>query len=93
MRLTVHLFGDLRRFLPRGQEALDLEIQDGATAALVLEQLGIHPGEVWLVRANRQIVAEDSPLRDGDDLEIFEPVGGGSRPPGGESGKLPVQSY
>ena len=43
----------------------------------VLEQIGIHPGEVWLVRANKQVIAEQTSLRDGDDLEIFEPVGGG----------------
>jgi sulfur carrier protein ThiS len=77
MRLTVHLFGDLRRYLPRGQESLKLDLPEGATAAMVLETIGIHPGEVWLVRANRQIVAESSPLHDADDLEIFEPIGGG----------------
>jgi sulfur carrier protein ThiS len=78
VRLTVHLFGDLRRYLPKGQEAMDLEMPESATASAVLERIGIHPGEVWLVRANRQVVSEDVPLHDGDELEIFEPVGGGS---------------
>ncbi len=78
MRLTIRLFGDLRRYLPRGQETIDLDLPEGATPSTVLERIGIHPGEVWLVRANKQIIAEDTPLSDGDDLEIFEPVGGGS---------------
>jgi len=77
VRLTVRLFGDLRKYLPKGQELLELELPEGATPAFVLEQLGIHPGEVWLVRANRQVIADGSPLHDGDDMEIFEPIGGG----------------
>jgi len=77
MKLTVHLFGDLRRFLPRGQEQLDLDLPDGATPSDVLESIGIHPGEVWLVRANKQVITEQTALGDGDVLEIFEPVGGG----------------
>ncbi len=77
MRFTVRLFGDLRRYLPKGQELLEMDLPEGATPAKVLEQIGIHPGEVWLVRANRQVVSEDTALHDGDDLEIFEPVGGG----------------
>ncbi|HEX9014389.1 MAG TPA: MoaD/ThiS family protein, partial [Chloroflexota bacterium] len=67
----------LRRYLPRESEWIDLELPEGATPATVLERLGIHPGEVWLVRANREVVPEDHALQDGDDLEIFEPVGGG----------------
>ena len=78
MRLTVRLFGDLRRYLPKGQDPLQVELPEGATAMAVLRHLGIHPGEVWVVRANKQVVPEDQPLRDGDDLEVFEPVGGGS---------------
>lgn len=39
---------------------------------------GVCAGEVWLVRANKQVIEEDAPLADGDELEIFEPVGGGS---------------
>ncbi len=77
MRVTVRLFGDLRRVLPPGQEHLDLEMPEGTTAMAVLQRAGIDPGEVWLIRANRQVISEETPLRHGDDLEIFEPVGGG----------------
>lgn len=73
----MRLFGDLRRYLPQGQDLLYLELQEGATPIALLQQIGIHPGEVWVVRANKQIVPEDQPLRDGDDIEVFEPVGGG----------------
>jgi thiamine biosynthesis protein ThiS len=77
VRLTVRLFGDLRRHLPDGQEALDLELPEGSTVLAMLKQAGIDPNEVWVVRVNKKIVSEEHPLQDGDDLEVFEPVGGG----------------
>jgi sulfur carrier protein ThiS len=70
VKLTVYLFGDLRRVLPRGQDLLDLDMPEGSTALDMLRQIGIHPGEVW--------VPEDQPLKDGDFVEVFEPVGGGA---------------
>ena len=77
VKVRVQLFGDLRKYLPKGQELLELELPEGTTPASMLQQLGIHPGEVWLVRANRQVIADGSPFHDGDDVEVFEPIGGG----------------
>ena len=77
MKLTVHLFGDLRRHLPEGQDPILMDLPEGSTAMTVIETLGIHPGEVWVVRANKQVIQEDQLLRNGDELEVFEPVGGG----------------
>jgi thiamine biosynthesis protein ThiS len=77
VKLTVHLFGDLRRHLPKGQDPVLMELPEGSTAMTVLQELGIHPGEVWVVRANKQVIPEEQPLQDGDELEVFEPVGGG----------------
>ena len=57
---------------------LYLDLPEGATSLDMLRQVGIHPGEVWVVRANKQIVPEDQPLKDGDFVEVFEPVGGGA---------------
>ena len=85
MKLVVRLFGDLRRYLPKGQDPLQLDLPEGTTVQAMLQHIGIHPGEVWVVRANKQVVPEDHPLRDGDDIEVFEPVGGGgygAPPPG-----------
>jgi len=77
MQLTVRLYGDLRRYLPEGKDSLLLEAPEGTTVLSMLEQAGISPGEVWVVRANKKVVAEDQLLHDGDDVEVFEPVGGG----------------
>lgn len=78
MRLTVRLFGDLRSFLPAEQDLLKIEVPEGETAASLLERIGIHPGDVWMIRANHLVIADDSSLHDGDDIEVFEPVGGGA---------------
>ncbi len=77
MRLTVRLFGDLRRYLPDGADELLMEAPDGTTVQGMLEQAGINPQEVWLVRANKKMIPESQTLLDGDDIEVFEPVGGG----------------
>lgn len=77
VKVAVRLFGDLRRYLPQGKELIELELPEGSTPSDILSTIGIHPGEVWVVRANKEVVAEDQPLRDGDEIEVFEPVGGG----------------
>ena len=77
MRLTVRLFGDLRRHLPKGRECLEMDLPPGTTPAALLREIGIHPGEVWVVRANREVVRDNQPFTDGDFVELFEPVGGG----------------
>jgi len=73
----VRLFGDLRRYLPDGADNLLMEAPDGTTAQGMLEQVGISIQEVWLVRANKKVIPEDHILVDGDNIEVFEPVGGG----------------
>lgn len=77
MKLTVRLFGDLRRYLPEGQEQLKLEMPEGTTVLSMLQQVGIRPEEIWLVRANKKVISEEQLLSDGDVVEVFEPVGGG----------------
>lgn len=79
VKLVVRLFGDLRRYLPEGQDPLQLELPEAVTVLGMLQHIGIHPGEVWVVRANKQVVPEEHTLCDGDDIDVFEPIGGGSR--------------
>lgn len=56
------------------------EIKDGATVLVVLEELSLSKGRV-AVELNRAIITRDSypdtPLKDGDVLEILSFVGGG----------------
>lgn len=78
MKVTVKLFGNLRRHLPRTQELLELDLVEGVRINEVLEQLGIDDGEVGLAVVNGELVAETSQLHDGDRLELFAVIGGGA---------------
>jgi sulfur carrier protein ThiS len=77
MNVTVKMFGNLRRHLPDGQEAFQLELAPGTSIDGVITQLGVNPGEVGIAVVNGELVEESSTLRDGDRLELFAVMGGG----------------
>ena len=78
IHIHVHLHGALRDKLPpedKGRTTLTLH--DGTTVTAVLEQLSLH--RRIEVAINDEIVDnQDIILQDGDRVEIFRPVAGGS---------------
>lgn len=78
MNATVKLFGNLRRHLPPGQEVIELALAPGTSIGAVMQRLGVHEGEVGLAVVNGEVVAETTALRDGDHLELFAIMGGGT---------------
>ena len=78
MNVAVKLFGNLRRHLPPGQEAIALRLAPGTSIEAAIQRLGVPDGEVGLAVVNGEAVPETSVLRDGDRLELFAPMGGGS---------------
>jgi len=52
-------------------------VHEGATVAQVIDLLGLRLGEVWLVKRGDQLLDLDESLRDGDELLLIPPVGGG----------------
>lgn len=81
MRVTVKLYGNLRKHLPEKRENAQMEIAEGTTIAGLLARLSIPDSEVWMSAINDNVVDAATLLHDGDLLEVFEPVGGGSIPP------------
>jgi len=77
MRVTVTVFGELRRYLPDG-DTVQVEVPEGATVADVLAHVGIPADQVWMSAVNDTVVKPDHRLSPGDHLEVFHPVGGGS---------------
>lgn len=77
MHVTVVAFGDLRRYLLDGAPERTIELAEGATLAEVAQALGAEPDELPLARRGVEVVREATPLRDGDHIELFAPVGGG----------------
>ncbi len=77
MRVTVAAFGDLRRHLLGGQPERELELPEGAALADVARALDADPDELPLARRDGTMLREGEPLRDGDRVELFAPIGGG----------------
>ncbi|TMC47010.1 MAG: MoaD/ThiS family protein [Chloroflexi bacterium] len=80
MKIHVTAYGDLRRYLPADQRdgGADLELLDGSGIIHMLDALHLPYHSTWLVGVNDQIVALDHTLRDGDEIELMLPIGGGS---------------
>jgi molybdopterin synthase catalytic subunit/molybdopterin converting factor small subunit len=77
VRVTVKLFAGLRE--RAGTGARDLQLEDGARVADVWPALGLgdEPGGLLYAR-NREYVAADEVLADGDEVAVIPPVSGGA---------------
>ncbi len=79
MKIRVKLFATLRDLFPQLGigEAMEVDLPDGATVADLIAQLRIPREEVKLVYVGGRLKGDDYVLRNGDEVGIFPPVGGG----------------
>jgi MoaE-MoaD fusion protein len=83
MVVSVRLFAMLREAARR--DSLDVELEDGATAADLVEAVArdagigavVQPSSV-VVAVNREYVESGHPLHDGDEVALIPPVSGGA---------------
>ena len=77
--VSVKLFATLRRNYPevRIGEAIPVSLPEGTTIGQLVERLDLpnEPGKLIFVDGRR--AGEDHVLRDGDEIGLFPPVGGG----------------
>jgi len=76
MTVTVHMHGNLRRFMLDGRDRLAIELEAGTTIETFLVSLGA-AGDTWLVAVNGATCDKDRVLQTGDLLDCFEPVAAG----------------
>jgi len=79
MQLKVKLFATLQCYHPdtRAGEPFSVELPDSSTLADLVTLLAIRPNEVKVTFVNGQARAEMYRLKDGDEVGIFPPIGGG----------------
>jgi sulfur-carrier protein len=79
MRLTVKLFATLVRFKDgtRAGRPFEVELHEGCVVRDLIDHLKIPAEETHVVFINNIIEEIHSPLKDGDVVGIFPPVGGG----------------
>jgi sulfur carrier protein ThiS len=76
--VTVTLFADLRRFLPRGAEGPQrYTVAPDATVADLLAVVGIAPGTELTAAVNGELAKPDTVLCDGADVMLLSPMEGG----------------
>lgn len=76
MTITIHMHGNLRRFMPDGADRRPMDMPDGATVESVLQRLGAEK-DTWLVAVNNVTAERATVLTAGDVLDCFEPVAAG----------------
>lgn len=77
MKVTVRMHGNLRRFAPEAGGSLVVILAEGSTVGAALDRLGVQH-ETWLAAVNGRAVDRATVLAEGDLLECFEAISGGS---------------
>lgn len=79
MRVHVKLFAGLNRYVTNKPSGIpfDAELPEGATVEALIRQLGLPADEVRVVFVNGRAQPLNVALKDGDEVGIFPPIGGG----------------
>jgi molybdopterin converting factor small subunit len=77
MQVDIRLFGHFRRLLRETDGRLTLTVDEGTTVREVLRMVRVPEAEVGPVSVNGELAAVGTPLRDGDRVCVFSPIGGG----------------
>ncbi len=79
MDIQVKLFATLQKYAPSPEIGVrfPLELPSGSTIADVMKHLGIPETEVKISYVNGRARADAYRLKDGDEVGIFPPIGGG----------------
>ena len=78
MRVRIIPYAELRRqLLPRGQDALWLDLPDGTTVGDVIRQLDVKVTDRLIVGLDGAYAPADTPLHDNAVLTLVTPMEGG----------------
>jgi sulfur-carrier protein len=79
VRVEVHLFATLERFLPPGSRhgVAIIDVPEGSTASDVTARLGIPAGLERVLLVNGREATPEHRLATGDVLDVYPPLAGG----------------
>jgi thiamine biosynthesis protein ThiS len=79
MKVVVKLHGETKRYVKNlVGDSVEADVPDGSTVQQLLDQLGVADEDVWMSAVNKTVVKPEHVLADGDAVEVFAPVQGGS---------------
>ena len=73
--IELNLYASLRPFAP--PNAASYPVEDGTTIDTIIEALKIPKNQVFLIFSNGVKCDLGTPLKDGDRIGLFPPLGGG----------------
>lgn len=76
MNVSVTMWGNLRRFAPRGAGSMVMQIADNATIEDLTAEIGAKH-EVYAASVNGKVVSLSTPLSPGDRVFLFDHLHGG----------------
>ncbi len=76
MKITLAFHGGLKKYQGDVSEAM-MELPEGTLVIDLLARLQIPREEIAFVAVNGSRVPWSQPLADGDEVKLFQPVGGG----------------
>ncbi|HEX2987095.1 MAG TPA: MoaD/ThiS family protein [Chloroflexota bacterium] len=79
MKVKVRVVGDFTKYPYPHWEWINVDTEPGITLQQFLEQVGIARGEVGPATVNDALADMGTILREGDSVQAFSPVGGGSQ--------------
>lgn len=81
LTVKVKLFATLRKYIPELElgKSLDVQVEKGTTISRLYEILKVPAEEIKLAYVNGIYCETDTILKDGDEIGIFPPIGGGSQ--------------
>ena len=75
-KVKIVAYGKIRQYL--GENFRDeVLVEDGSSVRDLFEILKKRKKEIWMANVNGLLASEKRILNDGDEVSIFEPVGGG----------------
>ena len=77
--MRLHLGGHLSWYDPQKRSWLELHLSEPIPLVELVRQLGLPEGEIAVVAVNRRAISlEEAIVSDGDRVELFPPLGGGT---------------
>jgi hypothetical protein len=77
VRVTIEMYGPLRRFNKGGELRTELDVEGNPTVAELLASLGMDMDEPWNAGLNGTLAKSSDTVSDGSFLIVFPPIEGG----------------
>ena len=77
MEVIVEALGNVRQYLSGDESAMTVQVSEGALVQDALKAAGVPDDALWNASVDGNLVYSNTPLKNGDRVLLFAPIGGG----------------